>query len=105
MSHSSSSRFCMLCDLGSLGLVISLLIALLSWRGDAVIPMPPSDTLLLTILALFCEASDCIPSSVVVPACLSSFFSLLPTHTMLLLHNGCWHVPCAFIRSIPALSV
>lgn len=40
-----------------------------------------------------------------VPACLSSFSSLLPTHMMLLFPNGCWHGLCAFIRSIPALSV
>jgi hypothetical protein len=105
MSHSSYSRFCTLCALDSWGHAISLLIALLSWRGDAVIPMQPSGTLPLTILVLSCEASECIPSSVVVPACLSSFSSLLPTHTMLLLPNGCWHGLCAFIRSIPALSV
>src|SRR5258706_6895658 len=67
--------------------------------------MPPSGTLPLTILVLFCEASECIPSSVVVPACLSSFSSILPTRMMLLLHNGYWHGPCAFTRSILTLSV
>src|SRR6266516_4653145 len=32
------------------------------------------------------------------------FCSLLPTHTMPLLHNKCWHGRCACIRSVPASS-
>ena len=39
--------------------------------------MPPSGTLLLTILVLCCWATGYIPSSVAALACLSSFYSLL----------------------------
>src|SRR5205809_5878361 len=91
MSPSLCWWFCKLSDDGSSEPVISSLIALPSWPGDVVIQMPPMDTLLLTILFPFCEASVCIPSSVVALACLSCFCSLLPIHTMLLSHNACWH--------------
>ncbi len=74
-------------DGDSLELVISSLIVLPSWPGDDVILMLLTDMLLLTILSLSYEASACTPSSVVVLAYLSSFCSLLPTHTMPLLHN------------------
>src|SRR5437879_1539866 len=84
----------------SLEPVISLLTVPPSWPGDGVTQMPPMDTLLLTIPFLFYEAFACTPSSVVALAYLSCFCSLLPTHTMLLLHNACWHGLCACIRSI-----
>jgi hypothetical protein len=50
----------MLSENDSLGLVISSLIALPSWLGDAAILMRPSVTLPLTILVLSYEAFACI---------------------------------------------
>src|SRR5258708_7110751 len=70
----------------------------------AMILLLPSDTLQLTILLLFFEASGCIPSFVVVLAYRSSFCSLPLIHMMLLLHKGCWHGLYTFIRSIPVSS-
>jgi hypothetical protein len=85
--------------------VISSLTVLPSSLGDALIPMLPSGTLLLTILVLSYAASGFIPSSVVVLAYLSSFCSLLLMHMMLLLQNSCWQVQCASIRSVLVSSV
>src|SRR5271157_454201 len=66
--------------------------------------MRPLGMLPLTILVPCCEASACIPSSVVVLAYLSSFCFLLPTHMMLLLQNYCWYGQYACIRSVLASS-
>src|SRR5947199_7477329 len=52
--------------------------------SDAVILMLPMDTLLLTILVRSYGAFVCILSFVEVQDSLSSFYSLLPIHTMLL---------------------
>ena len=49
--------------------------------------MPPMDTLPLTILFPFCEASGCTRSSVVGQDSPLLLCFLLPTHTMPLLHN------------------
>ena len=76
MSHFLSWSFCKLSEEDSSELVISSLIVLPSWPGDAVIPMRPSGMLPRTILVLSCEAFGCTPSSVAVLACLSSFCSL-----------------------------
>src|SRR2546423_7428006 len=100
MSHFSSWSFCKLSDDDSSELVISSLIVLPSWPGDAVILMLPSGMLPRTILVLSCEAFGCTPSSVAVLACLSSFCSLLLTLTMHLLQKSCWQGPCASIASV-----
>src|SRR5437868_7542846 len=73
MSHFLSWSFCTRSDDDSSERVISSLTVLPSWPGDVVIPMLPLGTLPLTIPVLSCEASGCIPSSVAVLACLSSF--------------------------------
>ncbi len=66
-----------------------------------MIPMLPLAMLLLTIPALCCWATGCIPSSVVVRVYLSFFCSLLPTGMMLSLLNPCWHGQWALYRIRP----
>ncbi len=75
LSHFLSWSLCKRSDDDSSELVILSLTVLPSWPGDAVIPMLPSGTLLLTILVLSYEASGFILSSVAVLACRSSFCS------------------------------
>src|SRR5260370_3682327 len=105
MSLCSCWSFCKLCADGLSEPVISSLTALPSWLGDDVTQMLPTDTLPLTIPFPCYEASACIRSSVVGQDSLCCFCFLLPTHTMLPLHNACWHGPCTSIRSILGSSV
>ena len=71
---------------------------------DAVILMLPLGTLPLIIRVPCCWAIGCIPSSVAVLACRSSFCFLLLMLMMPLLHNLCWHGPNSSITSVPGSS-
>src|SRR5579871_5902071 len=75
-------------------LVILSLTALPFWLGDVVTLTPPMATLPLTIPCPFCAASVFTRSSVVALVSLSCFSFLLPTDTMLPLHNVYWHRRC-----------
>ena len=66
--------------------------------------MPLSGTLLLTILVLYCWATEYIPSSVAALACLSSFYSLLLIFMMPLLQSAYELGRYSSIRSVPASS-
>lgn len=77
---------------------------ILAWRRrdpDAAYGHAPSEC----IRFLSCEASGSTPSSVVDQDFPSFFYFLLPTLTMPLLHNDCWHGPSNSIRFILASSV
>src|ERR1700704_747491 len=105
MSLSLCWSCCKPCADGLSEPAISSLTVLPSWPGDAAILMLPMDTLLLTIPCPVYEPSACIRSSVVGLAYLCCFCFLPPIHTMLPLHNACWHGPCASIRSVLGSSV
>jgi len=69
--RSSRSRWCMPSNLDASEPVTSSVAVLRFWLGNAMIQMLPSATLLLPILVPLCGVFGSIPSSVVVPACLS----------------------------------
>jgi hypothetical protein len=99
----SSSLLGVLCDVGSLEPVISLLRVPPFSLGGAEILMLPTDIPQLILFVPYYEASASIHSSVVVLVYLSSFFFHLLIFTMLHLQKDSWHGQCAFIRSVPVL--
>src|SRR5882762_1024006 len=101
MSPSLCSLLCTLSNDGSLEPEISSLTVLPSWLGDALIPMLPTGTHLVTILARSCAVSACTRSSVAGLAYLCCFCFLLLIPTMLPLHSACWHGRCTCTSFVP----